>query len=108
MKQGFGRLIRTHADAGIVALLDGRISRRRYGTTLLASLPRDCPRTESLADVAAFWSRIRTRAATDPPDDAGATGPDPQTPSAGKLRLPERAPGGSEPSQGSDKMTGSD
>jgi ATP-dependent DNA helicase DinG len=59
LKQGFGRLIRTRADAGIVALLDGRILRRSYGGTLLASLPRDCPRTESLADVAAFWSRVR-------------------------------------------------
>ncbi|HSS40655.1 MAG TPA: ATP-dependent DNA helicase, partial [Polyangia bacterium] len=67
LKQGFGRLIRTHADAGIVALLDGRISRRRYGATLLASLPRDCPRTESLADVESFWAGIReARAVTRP------------------------------------------
>ena len=40
LKQGFGRLIRTRSDAGVVALLDGRIMRRRYGATLLASLPR--------------------------------------------------------------------
>jgi len=60
LKQGFGRLIRTHADVGIVALLDGRILRRSYGRTLLGSLPADCPRTESLADVAAFWARART------------------------------------------------
>ncbi|HEY4185857.1 MAG TPA: helicase C-terminal domain-containing protein [Polyangia bacterium] len=63
LKQGFGRLIRTHADAGIVALLDGRILRRSYGGTLLGSLPADCPRTESLADVATFWARIRATAA---------------------------------------------
>ena len=62
LKQGFGRLIRTHADAGIVALLDGRILRRGYGGTLLGSLPGDCPRTESLADVAAFWARVRSTA----------------------------------------------
>ena len=61
LKQGFGRLIRSHADAGIVALLDGRIMRRSYGATLLNSLPRDCPRTESLADVASFWARVRPR-----------------------------------------------
>jgi hypothetical protein len=33
--------------------------RRSYGATLLNSLPRDCPRTESLADVEAFWARVR-------------------------------------------------
>ena len=59
LQQGFGRLIRTRSDAGIVALLDGRILRKSYGATLLASLPRDCPRTESLADVASFWGRVR-------------------------------------------------
>lgn len=59
LKQGFGRLIRTSSDAGIVALLDGRIARRTYGRTLLESLPGNCPRTESMADVASFWSRVR-------------------------------------------------
>lgn len=67
LQQGFGRLIRTRSDAGIVALLDGRILRRSYGATLLASLPPDCPRTESLSDVAAFWSRIRPASASAPP-----------------------------------------
>jgi len=57
LKQGFGRLIRSRGDRGIVAVLDGRIARRWYGGTLLASLPAGCPRTESLDDVAAFWSR---------------------------------------------------
>lgn len=71
LKQGFGRLIRTHADAGIVALLDGRILRRGYGGTLLNSLPPDCPRTESLADVAAFWARVR------PTSEPAATGESP-------------------------------
>jgi ATP-dependent DNA helicase DinG len=59
LKQGFGRLIRSRDDVGIVALLDGRILRRGYGATLLASLPASCPRTESLADVVAFWARVR-------------------------------------------------
>jgi ATP-dependent DNA helicase DinG len=71
LKQGFGRLIRSHADAGIVALLDGRIMRRSYGATLLNSLPRDCPRTESLADVEAFWARVR-RTETRSSNAAGA------------------------------------
>ncbi|MBC8131503.1 MAG: ATP-dependent DNA helicase [Deltaproteobacteria bacterium] len=58
LKQGFGRLIRTRSDAGIVALLDGRIARRTYGSTLFSSLPNNCPRTESLHDVATFWARV--------------------------------------------------
>jgi ATP-dependent DNA helicase DinG len=57
LKQGFGRLIRTRTDRGIVGVLDGRIARKPYGGTLIASLPADCPRTELLEDVAAFWNR---------------------------------------------------
>jgi len=60
LKQGFGRLIRSRSDAGVVAVLDGRVARKSYGATLLASLPRDCPRTELLPDVAAFWARVRS------------------------------------------------
>jgi ATP-dependent DNA helicase DinG len=58
LKQGFGRLIRTRTDRGIVAVLDGRVARKSYGATLIASLPPDCPRTESLEDVTAFWTRM--------------------------------------------------
>ncbi len=42
LKQGFGRLIRTRTDQGRVTILDPRVLRKRYGRTLLASLPR-CP-----------------------------------------------------------------
>ena len=56
LKQGFGRLIRTRRDRGVVAILDGRIARRHYGATLLEALPRACPRTESLEEVAAFFA----------------------------------------------------
>jgi ATP-dependent DNA helicase DinG len=59
LKQGFGRLIRTRTDRGVVAVLDGRVARRHYGGTLIASLPPDCPRTESLEDVVAFWTHAR-------------------------------------------------
>jgi ATP-dependent DNA helicase DinG len=55
LKQGFGRLIRTRRDRGVVAILDGRLARRHYGATLLGALPRACPRTESLDDVATFF-----------------------------------------------------
>ena len=57
LKQGFGRLIRSRADRGIVAILDRRIRTRGYGTTLLAGLP-PARRTDRLADVAAFWAEI--------------------------------------------------
>lgn len=40
IKQGFGRLIRTRKDRGIVAILDKRIRTKGYGRTFLNSLPR--------------------------------------------------------------------
>ena len=54
LKQGFGRLIRTRADRGVVAVLDPRLSSKSYGRVLLQSLP-DASRCFSLAEVAAFW-----------------------------------------------------
>ena len=41
LKQGFGRLIRTRHDTGMVVILDPRIRTKPYGKVLLASLP-DC------------------------------------------------------------------
>ncbi|MCU0513952.1 MAG: exonuclease domain-containing protein [Anaerolineae bacterium] len=40
-RQGFGRLIRTRTDRGIVTVLDSRIISKGYGTTFLEALP-DC------------------------------------------------------------------
>ena len=39
LKQGFGRLIRTTQDRGVVAILDSRIRRKGYGKVFLRSLP---------------------------------------------------------------------
>lgn len=39
LKQGFGRLIRTQADSGIVVILDPRIKTKSYGRQFLGSLP---------------------------------------------------------------------
>ena len=39
LAQGSGRLIRTHDDRGVVAVLDPRLATARYGTFLKASLP---------------------------------------------------------------------
>ena len=43
LKQGFGRLIRTQSDRGIVVILDPRVLCKPYGRTFLNSLPH-CPR----------------------------------------------------------------
>ncbi len=40
-KQGFGRLIRTSTDTGVVVILDSRVLRRSYGRMFLGALP-DC------------------------------------------------------------------
>jgi Rad3-related DNA helicase/REP element-mobilizing transposase RayT len=39
LKQGFGRLIRSRTDNGIVVLLDSRVTTKRYGRLFLAALP---------------------------------------------------------------------
>ncbi len=39
LKQGLGRLIRSRADRGILAVLDSRLLRRAYGRRFLESLP---------------------------------------------------------------------
>jgi ATP-dependent DNA helicase DinG len=54
LRQGFGRLIRGHADRGVVAILDPRLRTRPYGRAFLAALPR-CPIVEDPVAVAAFF-----------------------------------------------------
>jgi ATP-dependent DNA helicase DinG len=39
LKQGFGRLIRSRTDRGVLVLLDNRITRQRYGQVFFDSLP---------------------------------------------------------------------
>ena len=39
LKQGFGRLIRTRTDRGVLAILDNRIQRMQYGKIFIESLP---------------------------------------------------------------------
>ena len=57
LKQGFGRLIRTQKDAGIVAILDRRIVKKGYGRALLASLP-PARRVREMVDLHAFWAGL--------------------------------------------------
>jgi len=40
LKQGFGRLIRSRSDTGVVVILDPRVHTRRYGRMFLDSLPQ--------------------------------------------------------------------
>jgi ATP-dependent DNA helicase DinG len=54
LKQGFGRLIRSATDRGILAILDTRITRQRYGQIFFDSLP-DYSFTMELAEVARFF-----------------------------------------------------
>lgn len=39
LKQGFGRLIRSRKDVGVVVLMDPRVLRKRYGPLVLSGLP---------------------------------------------------------------------
>jgi ATP-dependent DNA helicase DinG len=39
LKQGFGRLVRTHTDRGLVVLFDPRVLTKAYGQRFLAALP---------------------------------------------------------------------
>jgi ATP-dependent DNA helicase DinG len=54
LRQGFGRLIRGHADRGVVAILDPRLRTKPYGRAFLAALPR-CPIVEDPTAVADFF-----------------------------------------------------
>ncbi len=50
LKQGFGRLIRTKTDHGIVCILDSRLLSKRYGPEFVKYLPP--------ASRASVWSRV--------------------------------------------------
>ncbi len=54
LKQGFGRLIRSRTDRGVLALLDNRITRQRYGQVFFDSLP-DYGFTTRITDVEKFF-----------------------------------------------------
>lgn len=56
LKQGFGRLIRTRQDRGMVAILDPRIKTKGYGRRFLNSLPK-CREITSLENVDLFLKR---------------------------------------------------
>jgi ATP-dependent DNA helicase DinG len=54
LKQGFGRLIRSRQDMGVVVLLDSRVVTKPYGRLLLSGLPR-------AERIIGSWAQVRTR-----------------------------------------------
>ncbi len=54
LKQGFGRLIRSKTDRGVLVLLDNRITKQRYGQVFFDSLP-DYGFTTRIEDVEKFF-----------------------------------------------------
>ncbi|MFW5713878.1 MAG: helicase C-terminal domain-containing protein [Brevefilum sp.] len=60
-RQGFGRLIRTQTDRGVVVILDKRVLTKRYGRLFIESLPRCEFKQGLIADLpklAAGWLNI--------------------------------------------------
>jgi ATP-dependent DNA helicase DinG len=55
LKQGFGRLIRSLHDRGLLCLLDNRVLKKQYGRVFLDSLPR-YRKTTDLQQVIQFFS----------------------------------------------------
>jgi len=56
LKQGFGRLIRSLHDRGVLALLDNRILKKQYGRVFVESLP-PYARTTDIRKVEEFFGR---------------------------------------------------
>ncbi len=54
LKQGFGRLIRSLHDRGLLALMDNRVLKKQYGRVFLESLPK-YRRTTQMSDVENFF-----------------------------------------------------
>jgi ATP-dependent DNA helicase DinG len=56
LKQGFGRLVRSLEDRGVLVLLDPRLQKQRYGRIFLESLP-PYRVTQNIMDVEAFFQQ---------------------------------------------------
>lgn len=61
LTQGFGRLIRTRTDRGVVVVLDRRITDKSYGSAFLRSLPFDLRVSRDFADVGRFLAASSSR-----------------------------------------------
>jgi Rad3-related DNA helicase len=56
-RQGFGRLIRTQTDRGVVAVLDKRLITKRYGQVFRDSLPHCTMKQGPLSQLPATAAR---------------------------------------------------
>jgi ATP-dependent DNA helicase DinG len=54
LRQGFGRLVRTRADRGLVAVLDRRLVTKGYGRSFLATLPKT-PILRTIEEARRWW-----------------------------------------------------
>ncbi len=61
LRQGFGRLVRTRGDRGLVAVLDRRLVTKGYGRAFLATLPR-CRLLRSVEEAREWWEGSTGRA----------------------------------------------
>ena len=57
-RQGFGRLIRTATDRGVVCVLDRRILAGNYSHSFLKSLPKGVRVTTKIADIDRFFNTV--------------------------------------------------
>jgi ATP-dependent DNA helicase DinG len=57
LKQGFGRLIRSRSDRGVLSILDNRIQRKQYGRIFIESLP-EYKITQDIAEVKRFMQHL--------------------------------------------------
>ncbi len=62
IRQGFGRLIRSKTDRGIVLIMDSRVSKKRYGEYFKQILPGRCIELQNeqqlVSEVGRFFNRI--------------------------------------------------
>lgn len=59
-KQGFGRLIRTTKDRGVVVVLDRRVTDMGYGRSFIAALPKGIGFSRDVADIEEFFAAFGT------------------------------------------------
>jgi len=60
LKQGVGRLLRTHEDRGVMAILDVRLHTKGYGPYVLSALP-PATRTNRIEDVVHFFAQTNDK-----------------------------------------------
>ncbi len=64
LKQGVGRLIRDHADRGVLVLCDPRLTTKAYGKLFMNSLPA-MPKTRQIESVRRFFAMEHAQEASD-------------------------------------------